>query len=269
MYRISGRNVCLRTVQYVRQLASGAAVDHILRVHRRFLGVRHRPFLRSPQRHDWILSDAMVQILLDRHRSSHLHSPSPYLFDQILMSIGWFQLDIYWLIFIVLRSLGRVHLLPGEIHSSDVFGLWIPLVGASHRRALSPIIHDLHSCLHCLFISEAARNTIRGLLPFPSRKGIFSFNIWNLFLRSWKGKALNGDPLFSLLLSPFLFVSSEILQCHCTDAANRNHRRNSRGTVEQSRRIGSYFHRIIRPKYQEYVVHQTSILPIDRWITLW
>lgn len=54
-----------------------------------------------------------------------------------------------------LGILGRLYLLPGRVHTSDLPGLPLPVVGSFHRLAISPLVHDLRSSLHGLRRVEA------------------------------------------------------------------------------------------------------------------
>lgn len=70
---IAGWNVRISNSRFLCGIWFLSALPYILRVYCHQLGIWGQQILRCSERYDWLLSDGMVEILLDYHDSTYLY----------------------------------------------------------------------------------------------------------------------------------------------------------------------------------------------------
>jgi hypothetical protein len=174
-------------------------VDHLFRVHRRFLGLWRRPVLRRSQRYDRILPNTLVQILLDGGYSVDLHSTRYSLvFDQFIQTF-----------------VGCFYLLCGGFYSTDLSWLSVSLVGTFHRSTVGYVFNDLRTGLRNLFCMESGgtfprsdassfieNNTSKLILPCFTENAPYTAANENSVDRGWNPKPAHSK--YSCLRAPIV-----------------------------------------------------------------
>ena len=113
-----------------------------------------------------------------------------------LFDFDWVKKKIIYIQLILYFKTGRLYILFGWIHTFDLSGLSLPMVGSFHRPAVSSIVHDLRPSLYGLRGLETGGHPDGGndeTLVYLQSGSVIKF-CWCYLYRNFVAQWTKSDP---------------------------------------------------------------------------